>query len=163
MIPRLLLALGGLLTVVGVDLTVWRYETLLASGTELYLELGGVDPRSLVAGDYMRLAPDWDAPPPPDDAGTGVLILRLDERRVARFARFDEGQPLGPDELRVRYHVEAGEVRLVPASWFIEEGTDTQYLGLSFARVHVAEDGTALLVDLLDAELHHLGPYHRRW
>ena len=35
---------------------IWQKETLIAEGKPIFVELGPVDPRSLMQGDYMRLA-----------------------------------------------------------------------------------------------------------
>ena len=158
--PRVLALVGLILTLFAVNRSVY-YEQLLSSGRPS-LTLGGFDPRSIIAGDYMRLNPTFDAPAG-DDLDRGVLIMTLDEQDVGTFVRFDDGTALADREVRVRYRVEGSDVRVVPTSWFIEEGTDDQYEGLTFAEVHVADDGTALLVALLDEDFQRLGPPAIRW
>ena len=53
---RLGFLLTGLAILVGINVTVWRFEHAMSSGETVLLELAPVDPRSLMQGDYMRLS-----------------------------------------------------------------------------------------------------------
>src|SRR5712692_10035334 len=97
---------GFLIVLVVPNALIAHKEFVLRSGQLVLLELAPVDPRSLIQGDYMRLAyriardigdvHDW-----PRD---GHLVLRLDENGVGKFVRRHEtGTPLGPGEFLLRY------------------------------------------------------------
>ncbi|WP_319022245.1 GDYXXLXY domain-containing protein, partial [Proteus mirabilis] len=48
--------LCGALVLAFVNAAIWQKEALIGTGTTVYVELAPVDPRSLMQGDYMRLA-----------------------------------------------------------------------------------------------------------
>lgn len=164
MTPELIsraLVLGGLvITLGGVGARARQYEAAIASGERLYLRTVGVDPRSIIEGDYLvfRLLPDAPEPPAP----SGSLILRREEGGVATFVRYgDEAQ--APDERVVRYHVRSEEPHVAPESWFIEEGTADLYRDMAFAELRLTSTGRLLLVGLADDELRRVGPGRKTW
>lgn len=165
MIRRLLLALG-FVTALGVPVAlVIQKEAVLSDGTTILLRLAPVDPRSLMQGDYMDLryavarevgarAEAW-----PRD---GRLVVRLDERGVARFVeRWTEGRRLGPDEHLLRYRVRPGAwgdgLRLGAESFFFQEGHADRYRDARYGELKVAEDGESVLVGLRGEDLEPLG------
>lgn len=156
---RLAVVLAGLVVILG--LTNWdiaQKRTAIADGEPLLLELRPVDPRSLLQGDYMALALAEAAMP-----GTttmerlpyrGTVILSLDENRVGRFARLDDGSALKDGELRVQYrrHEDWRGPRLDYAarSFFFQEGGAALYQAAKYAVLRVAADGGTVLTDLAD-------------
>lgn len=136
---------------------VLQKEWLRSDGARVLLELRPRDPRSLMQGDYMVLRYRFaqsiergDRPP------TGTLVARLDEHRVARFARFDEGSALGPDEIRLRYQPSQlkgrrPDLRVAPESFFFQEGRAKDFDRARFAELRVEEDGSVMITGLLDA------------
>lgn len=156
---RLAIALVGLALILG--LTNWQIaqkESVIAEGNLLLLELQPADPRSLLQGDYMALALAEAAMP---SAGVieglpyrGTVILSLDESRVGRFARMDDGSPPKQGELRVQYrrHEDWRGPRLDygARSFFFQERDATLYQAARYAVLRVAADGGTVLTDLAD-------------
>lgn len=154
---RWMIALAGLaLILVLANWDIAQKRAVIADGRVLLLELRPVDPRSIFQGDYMALALADAAVPRRVITESlpyrGTVILSLGENRVGRFARLDDGSPLGPDELRVVYrrHGDRFESRLDygARSFFFQEGEAELYQGAKYAVLRVAEDGSTVLTDL---------------
>lgn len=154
---RWMIALAGLaLVLVLANWDIAQKRAVVANGQVLLLELRPADPRSLFQGDYMRLALADAAMPTAtvikDLPYRGTVILALDENRVGRYARIDDGSPLTDEELRVQYrrHQEWRRPRLDygAQSFFFQEGDAALYQAAKFAVLRVAEDGSTVLTDL---------------
>jgi uncharacterized membrane-anchored protein len=158
---RSALILGGLAFVLGVtNLQIAQKERLLNGGSTVLLQLAPVDPRSLIAGDYMRLdyamarelsgRSSW-----PRD---GHLVVAPDADGVARFVRLHEGSaPLGPGEQPLQYRIRAGRLQVGPNAFFFQEGHATTYAAARYGELKVDASGTAVLVGLRDASRRPLG------
>jgi uncharacterized membrane-anchored protein len=149
---------GGLALVLGtVDVAVARKEWLRAHGRPLLLELAPRDPRSLIQGDYMRLdyalsGDLWSQLVDRAEIRGGMVVVRVDARGVARFARLSSpGQPLAPDERLLRFRRRNGELRVGPAAFFFQEGQGEVFARARFAEVRVDSSGDVLLIGLRDA------------
>ena len=154
---RWIIAVAGLaLILVLANWDIAQKRAVIADGQVLLLELRPVDPRSLMQGDYMRLGLAEAAMPSTtvieDLPHRGAVILTLDENRVGRFARLDDGSPLNDGELRVQYrrHEEWGLGRLDygAQSFFFQEGDADRYTRARYAMLRVAKDGSTVLTDL---------------
>lgn len=156
---RSVIVLAGLALVLG--LTNWdiaRKRAVRATGEILLLELQPVDPRSMMQGDYMALALAEEAMPSASGIESlpysGTVILSLDENKVGRYARLDDGSPLKDGELRVRYrrHEDWRGPRLDygAQSFFFQEGDAELYQAARYAVLRVAADGGTVLTDLAD-------------
>ncbi len=130
---RRLAILGGLILVLGAaNFIILQKQRIVDSARLVLLELRPVDPRSLMQGDYMNLAyADAVVRPPegtvvPDD---GVAVMTLDSGGAATFARIDDGSPLGPDEVRLRYAAVSpyGEILYGNTAFFFQEGDAPLY------------------------------------
>src|SRR5262245_30748078 len=111
-----------------VDWTIVRRERHLRDGRTVYLQLAPVDPRSLMQGDYMALRFAMaDQLLRPEDPDGGHVVVRLDERSIARFVRIDRGTPLAPDELRLRYRVRDQRPKFASNDFFFQEGDAELY------------------------------------
>lgn len=163
------------LSLVLVNVLIAQKERLLARGRVVYLELAPVDPRSLMQGDYMALrfkvANDAQPSLPRVDPNVqvfrtegnlatadGQIVVAVDERSVGRFVRLDDGRPLGPGEVRLRYRVREGELRFATNGFFFQEGTARFYEGARYGEFRVAESGDLLLKALCGPNLEVLGP-----
>ena len=152
---------GGLaLVLAAVNYTIWQREMLLAQGRTILLELAPVDPRSLMQGDYMALRfaagealrPRFgdDISAAPDD---GYVVLAPDGQGVAKVVRNQAGvQPLTGGEMALRYRIRRGDVRIVTNAYFFPEGRASHYAKARYGEVRVGEDGTGLLVRMLDED-----------
>lgn len=155
MIRRALFWLGLVLVLAIVNWQIVDRRTLAQSGTTMLVELRPADPRSLIQGDYMRLAYADPFPAGLDRKAltrTGTLVVGLDAKKVARFVRLDEGGALAPGQHRLRYRLEgkAGGVRLSSDSFLFQEGHADVYAAARYAVLKVAANGDALLVGLAE-------------
>lgn len=147
---------AGLVLLAVANYTIYERENLITQGRVVLLELAPVDPRSLMQGDYMALA--FKAAEDAFGRGRterddGRIVLKLDARGIGRFARFDEGGPLAPDEQRLRYRVREERPRFATNAYFFEEGSAARYAGARFGEFRVAQDGEAILTGLRGREL----------
>ena len=142
-----------------VDWTIVRRERHLREGRTMYLELAPVDPRSLMQGDYMALRFAL-ANAVAGSAGIGDdhLVVMLDERSVASFVRVDDGTPLAPDELRLRYRIRNGQAKFATNAFFFQEGDAELYDSARYGEFRVDDDGELLLTGLRGRALEPLGP-----
>ena len=132
-------------------------ETLIAQGRPVLVEIVPVDPRSLLQGDYMRLAFRLPAQVPDDvglDARRPQVVMALDERGVATPLRLAQpGEALASGELRVELAPSNGRWTLVTDAWHFREGEGARFEKARYGEFRVQADGRALLVGLRDAEL----------
>lgn len=150
------------LALVAVNISIWQKEKLLNQGAVVILDLAPVDPRSLMQGDYMALNYAITQPlqlefyqrhqesrfiPAPT---SGTLIVDIDARRRVTQAHFDQGTPLKANQLRMKYHINAGRLTVGTNAWFFQEGHGERFDRARYGSFRVAEDGTALLTALLD-------------
>jgi uncharacterized membrane-anchored protein len=167
---RALFVVASLAVLLVLDLLVVDHYRLFSTGAVIRLELAPRDPRALLQGDYMALTYrlSWDIPGQQRDQapGSGVLIVELDGRHIARFVRFEDGSPLAPGEHRLRYEKRAagaspwsllfgrsGEIWPGPNAWFFEEGQAGTYQNARYAELRVSPSGRRILARLLDADL----------
>jgi len=161
--------LGGLaLVLAAANFGIWEREKLLASGKVVILELAPVDPRSLMQGDYMalnfaagrevtRLRLGGDRTDVDGVMGyepDGYVMLIPDARGVAQPVRIQpDVHPHAETEVPLRYRVRGNGVRIVTNAWFFPEGEAARYEVARFGELRVADDGEALLVRMLGADL----------
>ena len=110
---------AGVAILAMVNYTIHGKEQLLTNGRTVLLQLAPVDPRSLMQGDYMSLrfkvADDaFGRGTVRDSLRDGRIVLTLDAQGTGSFARFDDGAPLGPDEVRMRYRIAANRSNSPP-------------------------------------------------
>jgi uncharacterized membrane-anchored protein len=146
-------------------------ERQLESGKVVYLELAPVDPRSLMQGDYMALRfkmandarPAMQGSPSSGvtrlsrqgDLATadGRIVALLDPSSVATYRRLDDGTPLAPTEILLRYRVREGQVKFATNAFFFQEGTAKRFEGARYGEFRATPDGDLLLTGLRDEEL----------
>jgi uncharacterized membrane-anchored protein len=150
---------GGLaLVLVAVDLAAAHKERVLARGEIVLLELRPVDPRSLMQGDYMRLAvavtDDLRRVRPLDADEAGDLVLERDENGVGRYRHVAvPGERLTPGEVRLHYRRSGSHIEAGPTAFFFPEGQGARFSGARYAEVRVSADGEAVLIRLRDRDL----------
>ncbi|MCY1006250.1 GDYXXLXY domain-containing protein [Nannocystis pusilla] len=151
------LALGLGLAIPGY--VVVQKEQVLASGETVLLRLAPVDPRSLMQGDYMELryALVRELHDVESMAPRGVLIVTRDLDGVAQFVRVDDGRPLAPGELRLRYHKRGSEVSLGAETFLFPEGEGRTLEAARYGELALAEAGDSVLVGLRDEDRRPLG------
>jgi uncharacterized membrane-anchored protein len=159
---KVVVVLAGVALLVFVNATIVSRERLIQDGRVVLLELAPVDPRSLMQGDYMALQfkAARDGIPPGASRSTaldGHLVLARDARGIAVFRRLDDGAPLGPEEVRMRYRIRHGVPKLATNAWFFEEGHAGDYAKARYGEFRVAPGGEAVLTGLRDEGLARLG------
>lgn len=151
-----LVLLAGIVALVLVDWTIVARERLVVDGRVVLLELAPVDPRSLMQGDYMalrfRVADAATRSTTNAVPADGDLVLAVGPDDVGAFRRIDDGAPLAPDELRLRYRIRDGVAKLATNAYFFEEGRGARYSGARYGEFRVAPDGEAILTGLRDRE-----------
>jgi uncharacterized membrane-anchored protein len=153
---RRLAILGGLLLVLGAaNFIILQKQRIVDSARLVLLELRPVDPRSLMQGDYMALAYADAVVRAPEGAvipDEGVAVMILDAAGAATFARIDDGSPLGPDEVRLRYLAVSpyGEIDYGSNAFFFQEGDALLYEQARYGMLRVDETGNSVLVGLAD-------------
>ena len=161
---------GGviLLALVAVNAGIWQKERLLKQGEVMILQLAPVDPRSLMQGDYMALnyaitrplqlelyqqrQVCISVPSTPCLPLSGNIIVDLDTQRQVTQARFDQGDPLKANQLRVKYHMNSGSLTVGTNAYFFQEGHAERFAHARYGAFRVGKDGTALLTAMLDED-----------
>jgi uncharacterized membrane-anchored protein len=160
----LLLALGLVFTLGGVNYDIIRKQRIVDDGARVLLPIRPTDPRSLLQGDYMTLRYARTALPPDALSESlprrGIAIVKLDGDGVAEFARLDDGAALAAGELRLRYkrRLYEHEVSYGADSFFFQEGNDDLYAQAKYGVLHVDADGDSILVGLAGADHNMLNP-----
>ena len=157
---KLFIAVGAVIILGAVNFNIYQREQLLESGRTVLLELAPVDPRSLMQGDYMalRFAVESSLFGLRENLRDGRIVLGLDERGVGKFARFDAGEPLAPNEVVMRYRVRNERAKFATNAYFYQEGTADLYAAARFGEFKVASSGDAILTGLRGEKLDVLGP-----
>lgn len=78
--------------------------------------------------------------------------MDLDAQRHATQARFDQGEPLQTNQLRVKYHQHSGSLTVGTNAYFFQEGHGERFAQARYGAFRVGNDGTALLTDLLNEQ-----------
>lgn len=165
---RLTVWAGLALALIVAGWSVWSNERILADGRVVLLELAPVDPRSLMQGDYMALnyalandlrhlrtaGQDDDGDPRQD----GYAVVRLDAQRRAQLVRAQPAaEPLGADEIALRYRVRGGQFRVATNAFFFQEGRAEAFGAARYGELRVGANGEPRLTALLDADFKRLG------
>jgi len=149
-VTRAVILVAALIVLVFINGSIIGKERIKTHGQRMYLELGRVDPRSLMQGDYMALhfriadsmSADW----------SGSAALRIDERGVATL----DPQPTKASP-RIRYRIRNEAIWLGTNAYFFEEGSAERYADAQYGEFRLDRDtGEAVLVGLADANLRSL-------
>ena len=149
----------GILAVLG--LQVRDSEALIAAGDRVLIDLAPVDPRSMMQGDYMRLAFAIERLKVETDDVAPLAVLNVDARGVATFARLGHsGETLAAGEhlFRVRANASGSGILIEPHSFLFQEGDREVYARAKFGIFRVDTRGRHLLVGLADADGKDLRP-----
>lgn len=170
---RILCLLALLAFFGGFNASIAGKESLLANGQRMVLALAPVDPLSLMQGFYMELdfqvgrsiesavnqqfssSHGYNSRPAEREL-RGLAVLR-ERDGIYQFVRLhDPGVALRTGEqllaYKMIYNRYRGNVQISGGSFFFEEGLAELYDSARFAELRVAEDGTALITNLLDSQ-----------
>ena len=158
--------LGLLLIIVMMTINVAKYETHLATGDTVLLELAPVDPRGFMQGDYMTLSYTIERKvfnalenhTEEDLYGTasrdGYVIVALDDNRVGEFIRLADAKPsnLTPNEMAIHYRIRHGSLKLATNAFFFQEGHAEAYEAAEYGLFRINDKGEPLLTNMVDAK-----------
>ena len=134
-------------------------QTVIKQGKTVFLELAPVDPRSLMQGDYMILRQQLSSSIPnktnrtKDIPTRGRVVLKLDERNIGTFARFDSDEALKENEVLIKYRHSNRGYLFGLESFFFEEGMAKVYENAKYCEVKIDDQGHAVLINLRGEEL----------
>lgn len=134
---------------------IYEKEQIKKHGETLLLELAPVDPRSLMQGDYMRLRYAIERAPTNSKIALqpkrGYMVVRKGKNNVvAEFIDFFEGQDLKENEQLLHFHKDRSRLRIVPDTFFFQEGHGDYYENAKYGVFKVNSAGKHLLVGLAD-------------
>lgn len=151
----------GILILMGVNVSIWHKEQLIAHGTTVFLPLAPVDPRSLMQGDYMRLrfAVEQDLvrqlPHDKTKNADGYVLVQLNEQAIGAFVNIESQLPpmMAAQQVAMRYRVREGQLKFATNAFFFEEGKADVYAQARYGEFRVADNGELLLHDLRGEDL----------
>ena len=149
---KLMIALAVLVFAV-LNFGIYEKQQIIDNGEVVLLELAPVDPRSLMQGDYMalRYAIERSTPVTEQQAEQkkrGYMVIKPDEKNVARFVRFHAGEDLKAGERLLRFHKNFSSVQIVPDSFLFQEGHAKHYEDAKYGVFKFDEGDNRLLVGL---------------
>lgn len=129
----------------------------------MLVDLGPVDPRSLIQGDYMRLRyvlPEEVRREIQNGPIDGKVVITLDTNGVAVIQGiFTAAKELGKRKCCCLTGVGAlTRPPSAPGPFFFQEGQANLYRGARYGELVVDEKGDSVLVGLRDAKFSRLGP-----
>ena len=143
-------------------------ERLIANGQPVFVRLMPVDPRSLMQGDFMRLAPSQMPDGVQRELGTRgtpahlrswrekpLMVAKIGANRVAVLNRraSSRTEALAADELLIELTERDGRFVIASDAWFFREGEAARWQPARFAEYRITPDGRALLVNLRGEKL----------
>ena len=159
--------LGLLFIIFMMTINVAKYETHLATGDTVLLELAPVDPRGFMQGDYMTLSYTiereiFDAlknHPEEDLYNTtsrdGYVIVTLDKNNVGQFVRLansNQRDTLAANEMAIHYRIRNGSLKLATNAFFFQEGHAEAYEAAEYGLFRINDKGEPLLTNMVDAK-----------
>jgi len=169
--------LGSLCILIVMSINVVKYETHLATGNTVLLELAPVDPRGFMQGDYMALsyalerdvldalpqksnASDSefdDSEPNPDiyEPSEGYVIVKVDKHNVGQFVRLannNKRDNLATNEMPIHYRIRNGSVQLATNAFFFQEGHAEAFEAAEYGLFRVNNKGEPLLTNMVNGE-----------
>ncbi|MDR2212592.1 MAG: GDYXXLXY domain-containing protein [Pseudomonadales bacterium] len=151
----LFILLGALASIGIAGQAIISAERLLREGRVIYLALAPADPRSLLQGDYMRLAFDTRNLPDPEYAsGPSLALANVDERSVATLQTLVPANTVAaPDQILLQIRAKSGRWFIGSDAFYFQEGTADLYENAKFGQFRVGPNGRMLLSALADQEL----------
>lgn len=158
---KIVFLLTALALLVGVNISIYQREGLIAAGRIILLELAPVDPRSLMQGDYMalrfKLATEAFPAARLNDLKDGDLVLQIAPDGVATFQRFHDATPLASHEALLHYRIRNQQPKFASNAFFFAEGHARDYDKARYGAFRVSPSGEAILVALHGEDRRQLG------
>ena len=158
-------ALLGLIIILAImTINVAKFETHLATGHTVLLELAPIDPRGFMQGDYMTLSyalerdvfDQLNERLPENEyyikASEGYVIVTLDENNVGTFSRLVDAKPdnVASNEIALHYRVRNNKLKLATNAFFFQEGHAEAFEMAEYGLFRVNDKGEPLLTDMVD-------------
>ena len=166
---RITIALLGLIIILAImTVNVAKYESHLASGNQVLLELAPVDPRGFMQGDYMILRYALE-----DDvldefyksnssnlSTEGYVIVTLDSHKVGKFTRLINVKPdnLAANEMAIYFRIRNDTMKLATNAFFFQEGHAQAFETAEYGLFRVNKKGEPLLTDMVDEDFRVIKP-----
>lgn len=166
-------ALLGLITILAImTINVAKFETHLATGDTVLLELAPIDPRGFMQGDYMTLSyalerdvfDQLNERLPENEyyikASEGYVIVTLDENNVGTFSRLVDAKPdnVASNEIALHYRVRNNKLKLATNAFFFQEGHAEAFEMAEYGLFRVNDKGEPLLTDMVDGAFKMIEP-----
>lgn len=167
------IALLGLIIILAImTINVAKFETHLATGDTVLLELAPVDPRGFMQGDYMTLSYALEGEVlnalnkkfPENEyyinAAEGYVLVTLDNHKVGTFSRLIEAKPihLAANEMAIHYRVRNNMMKLATNAFFFQEGHAEAFEAAEYGLFRVNKKGEPLLTDMVNSEFKVIDP-----
>ncbi len=147
-----------------VNWSIYKKEMHLKNGKIVYLKIAPVDPRSLMQGDYMALRFElankiyaklreedkFNTIPRSSNGQDGLVVVSLDDKKVASLVSLSKNHPLKKNELLLQYRVRKRVVKFATNAFFFQEGTASKYEKAKYGEFRVNEKGELLLIAMAD-------------
>lgn len=159
--------LGLLAVLIFINLKITTYETHLAHGDTVLLELAPVDPRGFMQGDYMTLRYALEneileaQSSNRDQASDGYVIVALDNHNVGHVVRLAdsyESNTLAANERVIHYRLRGGSVKLATNAFFFQEGHSEAFEAAEYGQFRVNDKGEPLLTNLVNEKFEVIDP-----
>ncbi|ALF59728.1 GDYXXLXY domain-containing protein [Psychrobacter urativorans] len=164
--------LGLLVVLVAMNINIAKYETHLATGDTVLLELAPVDPRGFMQGDYMALSyalerevfAALEQNPNSYPTNEGYLIVKIDNNKVGHFVRLadnnnrDNLNNLATNEMPIHYRIRNGSVLLATNAFFFQEGHAKAFEAAKYGLFRVNKQGEPLLTDMVNDKFEVIHP-----
>lgn len=157
MIKNAILLLSTLIILALINVGIYQKEKILNEGDIILLELQPIDPRSLMAGDYMafryKIAQDLNNTKEATRQKHGYLVIKPDKDNVSEFVRVYQGEKLLDNEKLVKFNYKASthQFSIKPDSFLFQEGLQPLYQKAEYAILHYNGAKDYLLVGLADS------------
>lgn len=144
-----------------INFSIYRKQQILQSGARVFLELRPVDPRSLMQGDYMRLAykleQNLGSNTPNRNQNARELWVKVDAQHIGTASRVASGKPAANEYI---FKFNRGQIQ--PNSFMFQEGHADIYAMARYAVFTFAKGSRSdyVLSALADKDLRTIEPPH---
>lgn len=154
---RIGIALCGAAVLLVVNIGIWQKQMQIANGKPIFIELAPADPRSLMQGDFMRLNFALLQQMPIEYGGDvnarSRIVVKVDGRGVASFARLGTEAPVRTDEIILQLGQKKGLWTLGTDAWYFKEGEAARWARAQYGEFRVDASGHLSLVGLRGSNL----------
>jgi uncharacterized membrane-anchored protein len=157
MIKNIILIVSMFILFALFNVGIYQKEQILENGDTILLKLQPLDPRSMVAGDYMAfryaIADEISNPNLFTGKSHGFLVIKPNEDNVGEFVRIFQGEVLATNEKLVKYTYSLSNHHFIikPDSFHFQEGLQPLYQKAQYAIFHFNGFKNYLIVGLADS------------